>query len=145
LKTLWNNIAMNSGATRYLDPTEEPPSEARYPHAHCIWRDNDIAICAYISSSTVSTKHEHFDHHNSAAAIWAALRARHMQQGPLDQVNNLRAAMDIRFSDDVNTWATMSEQIATRRSSRVLLPLPTESILSSLSMLSKPSPLSSTR
>ncbi|KAJ7306779.1 hypothetical protein DFH08DRAFT_1088839 [Mycena albidolilacea] len=57
-KTLWNNIAMNSGATRYLDPTEEPPSEARYPRAYRTWRDNDIAICAYISSSTVSTEHQ---------------------------------------------------------------------------------------
>ncbi|KAJ7705765.1 hypothetical protein B0H14DRAFT_3526247 [Mycena olivaceomarginata] len=78
-KTLWNSIAMHSGATRYLDPTEEAPSEARYPCAYRTWRDNDVAICAYISSSTVSTEHEHFEHHKSAAAIWAARRVRHTQ------------------------------------------------------------------
>ncbi|KAJ7787569.1 hypothetical protein B0H14DRAFT_3505319 [Mycena olivaceomarginata] len=45
-KTLWNNIAMNSGATRYLDPMEEPPSEARYPRAYRTWRSTNCTFNA---------------------------------------------------------------------------------------------------
>ncbi|KAK6995691.1 hypothetical protein R3P38DRAFT_2460163, partial [Favolaschia claudopus] len=109
---VWNFIGLNSGATRWLDPNERPPSFERYPHACRVWQDNDVAIRSFIVLTCASSEHSYFEGVSSAAGVWLTLRNRHTKRGPLDQVNKLRAAMNVQFADDPETWGSTIDKIS---------------------------------
>jgi hypothetical protein len=111
-KRLWSNIDIHMGATRWLDPTSIPPSIDIYLRAHQQWLDNDIAVQSYINLVVSSSEQKHIQHCASASVAWVTLRNRHTCRGPLNQVNKLRAAMAVQFSDDPESWAATLDWIS---------------------------------
>jgi hypothetical protein len=111
-KRLWSNIGIHAGATRWLDPTSVPLSIDMYPRTHHQWLDNDVVVLSYINLVVSSSEQKHIQHCTSASAAWVTLRNRHTRCGPLDQVNRLRAAMAVQFSDDPESWAATLDRIA---------------------------------
>ncbi|KAJ7768633.1 hypothetical protein DFH07DRAFT_954530 [Mycena maculata] len=112
VKKVHAQIGLQSGAMRWLDPNEIPPSFAVYPRAHRTWQDNDVAIRSFLSLTCASSEHVHLESSTSAAGMWAAIRACHTLRGPLDQVNKLRTAMGIQFTDNPDTWLQTAERIS---------------------------------
>ncbi|KAJ7231295.1 hypothetical protein B0H12DRAFT_1077220 [Mycena haematopus] len=54
-KNVYSYIGLQSGASRWLDPSEPCPSFEMYPRAHRIWMDNDVAIRSFLFLTCASS------------------------------------------------------------------------------------------
>ncbi|KAJ7606506.1 hypothetical protein FB45DRAFT_878439 [Roridomyces roridus] len=87
------HIGLQSGATRWLDPTELPPSFDMYPQASRIWHDNDMALHSYLQLTCDSSELPSIEECKTASAVWLVLHKRHTQRGPIHQVATLRETL----------------------------------------------------
>ncbi|KAJ7618382.1 hypothetical protein FB45DRAFT_871851 [Roridomyces roridus] len=104
-KRVHAHIGLHSGATRWLDPSELPPSFDMYPQANRIWHDNDMALRSYLQLTCDSSELPSIEGCTTASAVWLTLQKRHTQRGPIHQVATLRETLAIQFSDDPKSWA----------------------------------------
>jgi hypothetical protein len=83
-KKVYTTIGLQSGATRWLDPSKLCPSFDMYSRAHRIWQDNDVTIRYFLSLTCVSSEHTYVESCTSAVDMWATICTRHTKRGPLD-------------------------------------------------------------
>ncbi|KAJ7714977.1 hypothetical protein B0H16DRAFT_1477705 [Mycena metata] len=108
------DLMMQPGAARFLNDDDDPnpcPSFEMFPGHHRAWKDSDAVVRAFITSICTMSERGFFAKSNTAAEIWASLRARHERCGPIGQIRAMRKFVSCKFSSDPSTFASKLQEM----------------------------------
>src|SRR6267142_2302186 len=105
-------LAIGQGFRGWLNGTLQCPDANTHARAHWIWRNNDDSMHAFILKNISSIDYESLGttaETSSAHVIYQLLRQRHEKLGLWAQLNFIKKALDIRFSQALSIRGIISE------------------------------------
>jgi hypothetical protein len=89
-----------NGLDEYVNGTLEQPPIATEPRAHVNWQRNDHLAYNYLLQNVDENEQEYIESQESGKACWATLEARHINEGPIRQLQLLTQALSTKCSHD---------------------------------------------